>query len=736
MSNHISYLIWLDILGFEELPKEIQKNNKISSNRVREEFINLINNKINEMKKNSSFKNYSKEDEWILITDSISLVYELISQIINIETSYLDYKYIPFEIAICLLDNDINNYSSDREIIIHDEIISVLKSNIIGKYKKYYRKINNTSIKQTYIVVDRKFYLEIDGLNKKYYNEINFENDIFYNINVDIINKKGKLTTFLKLIDKNNKIYEDIDLTYVTPNEYSKIVEILEENNVIFLIGDPAIGKTFTAIYLLWTYYLKGYIPIFYSGQETEDRKLNRKLLIDFFDFNKKSIIYFEDPFGRTVFESRDELRYEIGNFVNNIKKSNSKAIITSRTNLFIEFNEKKLTESELKTEEMSLVNTTYSIKKMEEILLNWAQKNDCIWLSNIGSTIEITKEVISKLKTPLSIRDFTIESKNIIDYKDILKIINTKTKETKKIFADEIINMEKHIFIYFNCFYILSVLDIELIKGIYYKLLKMYDIDADKILFENIYNNYSWKINKSKMEYDEKLSVWRYYSDGFTHPSYEDGLIESWSKPELEKIIVNIFTILTTFDIPDVRELSGMCLIKNYNQIKFQNEAHDIIIKLTKDKKSVIKESIFDQIARSEQNLPTNFILELYEIGIKDKNGQNRSKAMEILGNRQDGISQNKLLDAIEIGLHDRAAGVRLETIRTMIKNFDKLPPDKMIEGWKISLELTYRQGYLLKYYSNSANQRYFQKITSKGIVISKKELPFYLYKLRVIDE
>jgi len=55
---------------------------------------------------------------------------------------------------------------------------------------------------------------------------------------------------FLKLISVTDDKYRFINDLFVEPNEFSIIKSTLEENNVVFIIGDPGIGKTYT-IHLL-----------------------------------------------------------------------------------------------------------------------------------------------------------------------------------------------------------------------------------------------------------------------------------------------------------------------------------------------------------------------------------------------------------------------------------------------------------------------------------------------------
>lgn len=46
-----SFLIWIDILGFKDLAKEIAKQSNVSERKVRQDFIRTLSEKISSLKK-------------------------------------------------------------------------------------------------------------------------------------------------------------------------------------------------------------------------------------------------------------------------------------------------------------------------------------------------------------------------------------------------------------------------------------------------------------------------------------------------------------------------------------------------------------------------------------------------------------------------------------------------------------------------------------------------------------
>jgi hypothetical protein len=74
---------------------------------------------------------------------------------------------------------------------------------------------------------------------------------------------RSKVYDFLEIIGKpGSKSYDRIDRLYVPPKEYDDIKKLLFEKQIVFITGTAEYGKTYTAVRLLWEYFMKGYEPI------------------------------------------------------------------------------------------------------------------------------------------------------------------------------------------------------------------------------------------------------------------------------------------------------------------------------------------------------------------------------------------------------------------------------------------------------------------------------------------
>ncbi|WP_276965796.1 PUA domain-containing protein [Chryseobacterium sp.] len=208
---------------------------------------------------------------------------------------------------------------------------------------------------------------------------------------------------FTKKIAHDDERYRQIEELFVEPNEFQEIKNTLEENNIVFIIGDPGIGKTYLAVKLLKEYYKVGYEPIWISGLDKEERDLQSKFLIDY-EPHDKEIIYFEDPFGKISFEKRDGLYQVFNPLISKLKYTNCKIVITSRKEIFEKFTNESLLDEDVinLSKELNISKPSYSTKKLFEIYQNLSKIyfiND--YQSNISQLIND-----GKLSTPLMIRD------------------------------------------------------------------------------------------------------------------------------------------------------------------------------------------------------------------------------------------------------------------------------------------------------------------------------------------
>lgn len=585
------FLIYLDILGFDKLAKEVERNCKVESRKVRKDFINIIERKIEGLKNQSLISNYNygKRDDWILVVNNIQNVFLSISRILDHNTSYKGkYKRIPLEIAIGTSKYD-RWANLEEGLIYEDNTISFLKSKVIPDYKKWFKKTYHKSTTNTYIILTDSFYLELSEHYKKQCRKIIHKRRCIFKLPLSIIAREKEIIDFLYLIgqSRNDLSGALIDRVFVPPDEYDTIKETLEKDSIVLITGPPGYGKTYTAIRLLWEYYKRGYIPRWISGKEEDERKILRDRLANIKNLLiGNHVFYFEDPFGKTKYERREDLKERI-NYIKSALRNKEEAyvIITSRKDVFEKFKEESYSVGDLKKleQELNIIKPSYNYEKRKEILEKWGEEKDCKWLRNKKLRESVFKSLKEKsiLPTPLSIHNFSEATKSTTKEIELMQNIDLYSEEDEKAFADEIIglyesnNKDRVLFLFF--IFISEYFEIDSLRQVY-SMFKEDDFeDFQKIL---------------KLEYRVKIecNLFNKKIIKFSHPSYSNALKYILNHPGCRNNYVSLIKKLIINDTA-IEEISET-LIKNF--CIMPKELQDLLFKLT-DKENAAREITFE---------------------------------------------------------------------------------------------------------------------------------------------
>ena len=554
--NEKKYLVYVDILGFERLAEAIEEERGIESREIRGKFIDVINESVKKIERRGRVigKRYGESDDWLLITDSLENVFKCILDILDHHTPYKGYEKIPLEIAIGTGEYDKWARFDGKKLVIEKSTIKFLKTKILGYCHDWYKqKHNNESPKSTFIVLTESAYRELEPLDRKICQKIEYkfkkegEEEVitFFGANVDKVQQRGRVFEFLEKIGyAGSKWYGRIDEVYVPPSEYEDMARTLKEKRIVFITGTQEYGKTYTAVRLMWDYYNCGYEPGWIKGGEPAERIEVRKRLENIrAELKPKHIIYFEDPFGRTKYERREGLEREIGTIIDTVKQvEDVYVIVTSREEVFKEFEKEKLSAKELGELEkkLNIKKPSYDYGKRKEILLNWAEEENCKWLGNkeLKNFVLGYMEYKKRLPTPLSIKDFAIATTEIEKEEELKEKIKEKSRETAKAFAEEIRNMTDDKILFLSFLFIPTWFEVEFVRVMYQELVKELNLEG------------AWEFDRVLNWFkDDKIDI----SDKrikFSHPSYsealpyllvEDGFITRINREIFSKLLLKL---------------------------------------------------------------------------------------------------------------------------------------------------------------------------------------------------
>ena len=450
------FLVYVDQLGFEELAQKEAKNSTSSPEELRSLYQTKVERVLSALLKEHRLEKWASEppDSWLLFVRDKRGAFRAVEEILKTR--------LEFEIAVGVGDFE-ESLTANELMELTDETVSFLKKNILSPYKKWYKDSYPTRIEKTFIVPTEEYrtlflqYIENVSIKKTFivatedlYNGLGFKKTIcrkivqagktFYKVNLDGLTRRLGVWKFSDKIDLYGNLYQTIDELYVKPKNYEEIYGILNKNGIVFLIGDPGMGKTYTAIKLLFDLYKQGWEPIFYQMGWL---KTNPKIMIELIEelTQGKKAIYIEDPFDFGI--DKDNLSGAINVLVFFAKYRYCKIIITSRQEVFKKFKEYgDLTETLVGSIVKFQVGLTYGKDDLKDMIDNYLDVFKPEWFTD-----KKLKEIISlsieneQLTTPMNIALLSQTSK-VNTPEKLVKEIENISVGTTEMFAKTIQKM------------------------------------------------------------------------------------------------------------------------------------------------------------------------------------------------------------------------------------------------------------------------------------------------------
>jgi len=343
------------------------------------------------------------------------------------------------------------------------------------------------------------------------------------------LGESEKADEFTRRIAHEDERYRKLTDFFVPPLEYEEILAQLERNRLVFIVGDPGIGKTYTAASVLKVYFDKGYEPVWFTGIEREERQLQRQTLESYVP-KAGQVIYFEDPFGRTSFERRDVLFTVFRPLIDQLRHVDARIVVTSRREVFERFSEESLSMPELSAlrQDMGVVKPSYSREQLWLILEKLAQ-NRCKWFENYSLRLMVANAIRdSILCTPWAIRDFVFASESVINKAELRDHIRSRNSENSLNFAQEISAGRTDDQLLFILIYLFGTYESSTLAAWYTevkKRLRHRDFEVGVATFsERLRSHLGFRIE----QFGSKRAGIR-----FTHPIYEEAVAQATARNE-----------------------------------------------------------------------------------------------------------------------------------------------------------------------------------------------------------
>lgn len=425
------FLIYVDILGFEILPRKIAEVSHFDEDDIREKhFFQPFRERIDKINK------YSKEltkgiDDCLFAfaceDDLVRCIHDLSTIPIHIHHQPEIPEEIPVEIAIDFVPIS----SKVKSPVNSASVISALKSDILPTFKSDYKKAHNGNrIEETFVLATPSAHTQLFGNNGRDLGSGVRER--YQHIPTEFFPRKYKELEFFGLVgvERNDYTGSAIDRVFIEPIEFDRIEESLKRDHIVVVSGPPGFGKTYLALRLLWLWFNEGYTPKWIrvdtdpkNGKESED-KLERFCDNLEAKITDNDIVYVEDPFGSASFTKNETLIKRLSATLDYVKRKDTHLIITSRKDVLEEFVKVCYQPGKLRIleHELNFIAPSYDYEKRKEICERWAEEKACLWLrqDTLKDYVLDALQDSSLLPTPLSIHDF-INATVSIEAKDPL---------------------------------------------------------------------------------------------------------------------------------------------------------------------------------------------------------------------------------------------------------------------------------------------------------------------------
>jgi hypothetical protein len=202
-----------------------------------------------------------------------------------------------------------------------------------------------------------------------------------------------------------------IDRVFVPPVQYSQARAILERDRVVFLLGDPHMGKTYCALQLLWEKFREGYEPYWLrSPLELKLLEPNSRSPIP-----RHSVIYIEDPFGRiSPVDDPDAIYGQLRRLFVDAGDRDLLIVVTSRTVVLQAAIADRLREYIVTLSQQLLLDTSYDGAALLDITRRYIDVYEPRWATH--GVDEMAQSISAELPAPHNIQEFVLATRALED--------------------------------------------------------------------------------------------------------------------------------------------------------------------------------------------------------------------------------------------------------------------------------------------------------------------------------
>gem|GEM_PF-1476552 len=259
--------------------------------------------------------------------------------------------------------------------------------------------------------------------------------------------------------------FKHLPTLYVKPSEYDQIRAQLEDKHVVFILGEPHLGKTYTALHLLWDYFQRGYEPaqcrhdrlIYLLHQHDDDMK---KVALELFksESGAPRIIHLDDPFGETMERRTDAFAKGLKTFLDLAGEyEHLRVIITTRLAIFRDAIAEEHGQALVAALEQDLrVHTSYRADVLLNIFHRYCDLYRPAWAGDPAIMATLDERLPQLLPAPHNIEFFVQTAEGFTTLEQLLEHVEV-CKEMVRALAQWIGHLPEHEQIFITCLEVCS---------------------------------------------------------------------------------------------------------------------------------------------------------------------------------------------------------------------------------------------------------------------------------------
>jgi len=214
---------------------------------------------------------------------------------------------------------------------------------------------------------------------------------------------------------------------YLKPKEYDRILSILEEQHAVIVVGEPHMGKTYTALRILWEHFLKGRRVVFMTRDVLAAELHRCSGSVDEFasrQLHEDCTLCLDDPFGETEYRPLGPIQKDLLRLLHAARQRQRCAvIITTRLGILGEaLNHLEGADSlgaNLRAE--IRVHTSYSQPVLREVLRRYVRLYEPPWAGDRVLRKRIVEQAPKLFEAPHNIEVFVRMSVALSGDEDLL---------------------------------------------------------------------------------------------------------------------------------------------------------------------------------------------------------------------------------------------------------------------------------------------------------------------------